>query len=99
MEGWNGSNPIENGRHRFSRLAAILEKLLFSHNYDCSCFTDCTGVAFTSAQALTIHCIQCIDFICLKIISITRAPGGLILSSSGFHFYLAVIALPSIETS
>ena len=82
VEGWTGWNPIENGRHRFSHLAAILEKLLFSHNYDSSSSTDCTGVAFSSAQALTIHCIQCIDFICLKIISITHAPGNLILSSS-----------------
>ena len=29
VEGWTGSNPIENGRHRLSRLAAILEKLCF----------------------------------------------------------------------
>ena len=59
-------------------------KTLFSHNYDCSSSTDCTGVAFTSAQPLTIHSIQCIHFICLKIISIVRAPGGLILTSSSF---------------
>ena len=29
VEGWTGSNPIENGRHRFNRLAAILEKHCF----------------------------------------------------------------------
>ena len=29
VEGWTGSNPIENERHRFNRLAAILEKHCF----------------------------------------------------------------------
>ena len=81
MEGWTGANPIENGRHRVSHLAAILEKLCF-HTIITVQVLLTTGVAFTSAQALTIYCIQCIDLICLKIISITRAPGGLILSSS-----------------
>ena len=56
VEGWTGSNSIENGRHRLSRLAAILEKLTF---HTIMSYTDCTGVAFTSPQALTIqYCIH-----------------------------------------
>ena len=74
---WKWASSLESfGSH--------LGKTLFSHNYDCSCCTDSTGVAFTSAQALTVHCLQCIDFIYLKMIWYTRAPGGLILSSSSF---------------
>ena len=80
VEGWPGSNPIENGRHRFNHLAAILEKL-FSHNCDCSC---CAGVAFTLAQALTkCHPLHSVHRFQLPYNNLMPAPGDLILASSG----------------
>ena len=75
-----------------------LGKTLFSHNYDCSGSTDCTGVAFTSPQASSIHCLQGIDFICLKIRWYTHAPGGLILSSSSIEFNLSLLISSAFQS-